>query len=56
MVYKCSHYYDPSLEREIALSDPDVGIVWPDVERTLSQRDINAPRLRDVADELPFQF
>lgn len=56
VVYKCSQYYDPSLEREISLSDPDIGIVWPDVERNLSQRDIDAPRLRDVADELPFQF
>ncbi len=56
VVYKCTHYYDPTLEREISLADPDVGIVWPDVERTLSQRDIDAPRLRDIADELPFQF
>lgn len=56
VVYKCSHYYDPALEREISLSDPDLGISWPKGERTLSQRDLEAPRLREIADDLPFAF
>lgn len=56
VVYKCSHYYDAALEREISLDDPDIGIEWPDVERSLSQRDLVAPRLREVADQLPFAF
>jgi dTDP-4-dehydrorhamnose 3,5-epimerase len=56
VVYKCSRPYDPALEREISLADPDVGIVWPDVERVMSQRDLDAPLLRQVADELPFMF
>lgn len=54
VAYKCSAYYDPALEREIHLDDPDVGIEWPAVERIMSPRDADAPLLRDVADELPF--
>ena len=29
VVYKCSRYYDGSIERGIAWNDPDVGIEWP---------------------------
>ena len=56
VVYKCSSYYDPELERGIAYDDPDVGIEWPALELIPSQRDATAPRLRDVADELPFVY
>lgn len=55
VVYKLSSYYDPAVERGIAYDDPDVGIEWPDIELTVSERDAAAPRLRDVADELPFE-
>lgn len=54
VVYRCSNYYDPALEREISLADPDIAIAWPDVERIVSQRDMDAPLLRDVAADLPF--
>jgi dTDP-4-dehydrorhamnose 3,5-epimerase len=56
VLYKCSAYYDESIERGIAYNDPDVGIEWPDIELILSQRDASAPRLRDVEAELPFQY
>jgi dTDP-4-dehydrorhamnose 3,5-epimerase len=56
VVYKCSAYYDPALEREIALDDPDLAIAWPAGPRIMSDRDRNAPRLADVADALPFVF
>lgn len=56
VAYKCSGYYDPALEREISVNDPDVGIEWPDVDILLSARDQAAPNLRDVADGLPFTF
>ncbi len=56
VAYKCSGYYDPELEREISVNDPDVGIVWPDVDILLSARDQAAPNLRDVADDLPFEY
>jgi dTDP-4-dehydrorhamnose 3,5-epimerase len=55
-MYKCSGYYDAALEREISVHDPDVGIAWPVALPTLSQRDRDAPRLRDIADSLPFVF
>lgn len=54
VAYKCSNYYDPATEAGIAYDDPAVGIIWPDVERIVSERDARAPRLADVADSLPF--
>ena len=56
VVYKCSSYYDPATEAGIAYDDPDVGIAWPGIELTVSERDRTAPRLADIADELPFVF
>ena len=56
VVYKCSTYYDPSAESGIAYNDPDVGIEWPDVELIPSDRDANAPLLKDLAGELPFVY
>jgi len=54
VIYKCDAYYDESIERGIKYDDPEVGIEWPDIELRPSDRDANAPLLRDVADELPF--
>jgi dTDP-4-dehydrorhamnose 3,5-epimerase len=55
VLYKCSSYYDPAVERGIAYDDPDLGIAWPDgLELVVSDRDRHAPRLREVAGELPF--
>jgi dTDP-4-dehydrorhamnose 3,5-epimerase len=56
VLYKCSAYYDESIERGIAYDDPDVGIEWPEVELITSERDANAPRLRDIESELPFSY
>jgi dTDP-4-dehydrorhamnose 3,5-epimerase len=58
VVYKQSSYYDPAADRAIAYDDPDIGIAWPLPlsELTPSQRDAGAPRLRDVAGELPFVY
>jgi dTDP-4-dehydrorhamnose 3,5-epimerase len=57
VVYKCSEYYVAERERAIAYDDPDVGIAWPeDVPATVSLRDAEAPRLRDVAEHLPFTY
>ena len=55
VAYKCSTYYDPEVERTIAYDDPDIGIEWPaGLELRVSERDGQAPRLEDVAPELPF--
>ena len=47
-LYKCSEYYAPSGERAILWSDPDIGIDWPIKNPILSEKDSNAPRLRDI--------
>ena len=58
VMYKQSNYYADATERGIAYDDPDVGIAWPLSAEELvpSKRDATAPRLRDVADELPFVY
>jgi dTDP-4-dehydrorhamnose 3,5-epimerase len=58
VIYKQSAYYDPAVERGIAWDDPEVGVAWPLplAELTVSARDASAPRLADVADELPFRW
>jgi dTDP-4-dehydrorhamnose 3,5-epimerase len=57
VIYKQSGYYAPETERGIRYDDPDVGIRWPaDLTLTVSERDASAPLLRDVADQLPFEF
>jgi dTDP-4-dehydrorhamnose 3,5-epimerase len=56
LVYKCSAYYDPGAERGIAFNDPEIGIEWPAVDLTPSDRDAGAPRLSEIADELPFAY
>jgi dTDP-4-dehydrorhamnose 3,5-epimerase len=55
VAYKCSDYYDPALERGFAWDDPEVGIAWPhEAELLVSARDREAPRLSEIASELPF--
>lgn len=58
VLYKQSAYYDPEAERGLAFDDPDVAIDWPIAadERKVSPRDASAPRLRELADELPFVY
>jgi dTDP-4-dehydrorhamnose 3,5-epimerase len=57
VIYKCSAYYDESVERGIAFDDPEVGIEWPrDIELVPSARDASAPTLRQIEAELPFLY
>ena len=58
VIYKQSTYYDPEVERGIAWDDPDVAVRWPlpAEQLTVSDRDAAAPRLAEVADELPFRW
>jgi dTDP-4-dehydrorhamnose 3,5-epimerase len=58
VLYKQSAYYDPAVERGIAWDDPDIGIEWPLplAELTISERDTHAPRLHEIAAELPFEW
>ena len=56
IVYKCSDFYAPECEGAVRFDDPDIGIEWPAVDRsiTLSEKDATAPLLRDV--KSPFNF
>ena len=57
VMYKQDNYYSNETERGIAWNDPDVGIEWPSgVELQTSERDDGAPRLAEIADELPFVY
>jgi dTDP-4-dehydrorhamnose 3,5-epimerase len=58
VLYKQSTYYDPAVERGIAWNDPDIAIEWslPASELTVSERDAVAPRLSEIAAELPFEW
>jgi dTDP-4-dehydrorhamnose 3,5-epimerase len=58
VLYKQTAYYDPAVERGIAWDDPEIGIEWPlpTEELIVSARDRQAPKLAEVADELPFTF
>jgi dTDP-4-dehydrorhamnose 3,5-epimerase len=55
VTYKCSSYYDGAVERGFSYDDPDIAIAWPDdIALLVSERDMHAPLLRDVAADLPF--
>ncbi|MDQ6745801.1 MAG: dTDP-4-dehydrorhamnose 3,5-epimerase [Actinomycetota bacterium] len=57
VVYKVSSYYDPSGEGGFRYDDPEVGIQWPAaVELIPSARDASAPKLTEIAANLPFQY
>lgn len=58
VLYKQTTYYDGAVERGIAWNDPDVGVEWPlPIEQlTVSDRDAEAPRLSEMAGELPFRW
>jgi len=58
VLYKQTTYFEPEIERAIAWNDPDIAIKWPlpVAELIVSDRDAAAPRLREIADELPFEW
>lgn len=57
VMYKQTKYYDGALERGISYDDPDLAIGWPKgVELTPSERDANAPLLKEIESQLPFVY
>ena len=58
VTYLLDAYYDTATEREISHTDPALGIKWPlaDEELQISQRDLDAPTLAEVAESLPFEW
>ncbi|MGK2954883.1 MAG: dTDP-4-dehydrorhamnose 3,5-epimerase [Solirubrobacterales bacterium] len=55
VAYLVSSLYDPATEAGIRWNDPEVGVEWPVEEPLLSQRDIDAPLLSEIAADLPFE-
>ena len=47
-LYKADNYYAPEADAGIRWNDPEIRISWPITEPVLSQKDANAPYLRDV--------
>jgi dTDP-4-dehydrorhamnose 3,5-epimerase len=56
LIYKVSSYYDPSSESGFRYDDPEVGIEWPGGGLLPSERDATAPRLAEIAGDLPFTY
>lgn len=54
VTYLVSSLYDPETEAGIRWNDPEVGVEWPVEEPLLSQRDVEAPLLSEIAADLPF--
>ena len=56
--YKQSNYSSDENERGSKYNDPDVGIEWPiPVDELIpSQRDTDAPTLKEVEADLPFRY
>ncbi len=45
--YKCTDYYHPQSEQGIAWDDPEIGIEWPEMDYTLSEKDKCNPKLSE---------
>jgi dTDP-4-dehydrorhamnose 3,5-epimerase len=50
--YKCTEYYHRPSEQAVSWNDPDIRIQWPVKRPSLSDRDRNAPCLKDLDEEL----
>ena len=46
--YKVDEFYSPECDRCIRWDDPEIGITWPYSKPLLSDKDNNAPLLRDA--------
>jgi dTDP-4-dehydrorhamnose 3,5-epimerase len=51
MHYFCTAEYSQECDAAVAWNDPDIGVKWPIKASTLSAKDQDAPRLRNVAPE-----
>ncbi len=47
VMYKVNNFYSPENDRSVRFDDPELGVVWNVENPILSQKDINAPLLRD---------
>lgn len=47
VMYKVDKFYSPENDRSVRFDDPELGVVWDIENPILSQKDINAPLLKD---------
>ena len=47
VMYKVDEFYSPADDRSIRYDDPELGVEWGDIAPILSQKDMNAPLLKD---------
>ena len=47
-IYKADNYYAPEADGSILWNDPEIGVDWGVEEPVLSQKDANAPLLKDA--------
>ena len=52
--YKVDEYYSPKNDRSIRFDDPDIGVIWGIDSPILSDKDLNAPWLKDC--DLDFNY
>jgi len=45
--YKVDEYYSPENDRSIRFDDPDIGVIWGVDSPILSDKDLNAPTLKE---------
>jgi dTDP-4-dehydrorhamnose 3,5-epimerase len=48
--YKADEYYAPEYDGNILFNDPEIGVAWGEGEFILSDKDKNAPLLKDRVD------
>jgi dTDP-4-dehydrorhamnose 3,5-epimerase len=48
-LYKCSDFFERDAEHGVAWNDPELNIAWGIAEPILSEKDRQAPRLRDIS-------
>jgi dTDP-4-dehydrorhamnose 3,5-epimerase len=56
ILYKVDEYYSPEHDMSIRWNDPDIGIDWPTTNPILSEKDKNAPNLKEVEDKINFYY
>ena len=47
--YKVDKYYSPENDRSIRYDDPEIGVAWGIEDPILSEKDLNAPLLKDCS-------
>ena len=54
IAYKVDEFYSPENDRSIAFNDPEIGVEWGVTDPVLSEKDKNAPLLKDS--DVKFKF